>query len=157
MARFCDSGSMPDDSNALHIWHSTGTRTTAVLFTNHVETGSRSQNFGGIFLSNAIISSVVTAGTNPIHRGCEVFGKLIRRRRLSEDGSWWLQQCIHLRPQCSNVLFILCDGLDPVRLETELEYHSLMCKLLAPGRERLFCLTLRLLVDSLEVTRLDLF
>jgi len=61
MARFCDSGSVPDDSDALHIWHSTGARTTVAFFTNHVGTGSRSQCFGGTFLSIAMISSVVTA------------------------------------------------------------------------------------------------
>jgi len=50
---------------------------------------------------------------------------------------------------------VLCDGLGLVRLETGLEYHSLMCRLLAPGRERLICL--RPSVDSFEVIRLDLF
>jgi len=176
MARFRDFGSMPDDSDALHIWHNTGARTTAVFFTNHVGTGSRSQCFGGTFLSNAMFSCVVTAwnadkldvawsstsatvarcgGTNPIHLGCEVVGEFIRRRRLGDDGWWWLQQCIHLRPLRSIVMSVLCDCLGPVRLETGFEHYSLMCKLLAPGREQLICLHLS--VDSFEVTPLDLF
>ena len=107
-------------------------------------------------------------GTNPIHLGYELVGEVIRRRRLSDNGWWRLQQCIHLRPQRSSVVSVLCDGLGPVRLETRLEDHSLTyefsdvrrtnertnccCCLFAPSRERLSCF--RSPIDSLKMTRL---
>ena len=62
MACFCDLGRVPDDSDALHIRYSTGVRTIAAFFTNHVGIGSRSQCFGGTFFSSATISLVVTTG-----------------------------------------------------------------------------------------------
>ena len=41
VACFCEFGSVPDESEALHMWHSTGARTTAAFLINQVGAGSR--------------------------------------------------------------------------------------------------------------------
>jgi len=70
-----------------------------------------------------------------------VYGVIFQRRQFGSDGWWQLQQCICLmRPQCANVVFALCDGVSPVRLDTRLEDGPLMCKLLARNRDWLGCL-----------------
>jgi len=126
-------------------------------------TGSRSQCFSGTFLSNAMMSSVVTAwkadkldvawsltsacnwcarcsGTNPIHLGCDVVGEFIRRQRFGDDGCGGFNSaftCDHNARVCS------------------LWWSRSKNSLLAPGRDRL--IRFRPSVDSLKETHLHLF
>src|SRR5258706_969176 len=60
IARFSAAASIPVDSDMLHIRQSTGANTGAAFLTSQVGTGSRSQCFGGAFLTIANISSTVT-------------------------------------------------------------------------------------------------
>jgi len=76
IAYFCEFGSVPDDSKTLNIWHSTGAGTTAAFLIIQVESGSRTQCFGGTFLSGAIISVVEVIQT----RYCTRFDDVWNRR-----------------------------------------------------------------------------
>jgi len=128
----------------------------AAFFTSHVGTGSRSQCFGGTFLSNAMISSVVTAWKadklDVARDSTSATGALAVARTHSP----WLWSGWQIYPQTTTrwrwlVVASTVHSLATTTLEcrvyslwlswsrTGLEHHSLMCKLLAPGREWLIC------------------